>query len=87
LLLWLVLGGVPLPPDDVLQPPGHGLHQVFQGFRRVNFKLGVVPLKACQKKVFISRSMKFGWNMPKIHTDTKKKLEAAVTFRTMILEC
>jgi hypothetical protein len=24
-LLWLVLGGVPLPPD-ILQPPGHVIH-------------------------------------------------------------
>jgi hypothetical protein len=26
LLLWLILGGIPLPTDDVLQPPGHQLH-------------------------------------------------------------
>ncbi len=25
-----VLGKIPLPPDDVLQPPGHQLHQVSQ---------------------------------------------------------
>ncbi len=29
-LLWLVLGGVPLPPDGLLQPPGQGIHQVLQ---------------------------------------------------------
>jgi hypothetical protein len=26
LLLWIVLDGVPLPADDVLKPPRHGLH-------------------------------------------------------------
>ncbi len=52
LLLWLVLGGVPLPTDDVLQPPGHELHQVSQGLSWVNFELGGVPLNTCQKKVF-----------------------------------
>ena len=26
-----VLGGVPLPPDHLLQSPGHALHQVLQG--------------------------------------------------------
>jgi hypothetical protein len=29
-LLWLVLGRIPLPPDDILQPPGQGIHQVLQ---------------------------------------------------------
>jgi hypothetical protein len=29
-LLWLVLGGVSLPPHDIRQPPGHGIHQVHQ---------------------------------------------------------
>jgi hypothetical protein len=82
LILWLVLGGVPLPTDEVLQPPGHELHQVSQGLSWVNFELGGVPLNACHKKVFKLRAMKFGQNMHKIHTDTKKKkLQAAVTLR------
>ncbi len=29
-LIWLVLGWVALPINDVLQPPRHGLHQVPQ---------------------------------------------------------
>jgi hypothetical protein len=29
-LLYLVLGGVPLPPDGILQPTGRGIHQVLQ---------------------------------------------------------
>jgi hypothetical protein len=29
-LLVLVLGGIPLPPEDILQPLGHGIHQVLQ---------------------------------------------------------
>jgi hypothetical protein len=29
-LLWLVLGGLSLPPDAIPQPPGHGIHQVIQ---------------------------------------------------------
>jgi hypothetical protein len=28
--LLLVLGGIPLPPDDILQDPEHGIHQVLQ---------------------------------------------------------
>ncbi len=32
-LLWLVLGGVPVSPDDILQPPGHGINQVLQVYR------------------------------------------------------
>jgi hypothetical protein len=43
LLLWLVLGGVPLPPDDVLQPAGHGLHQVSHGLFLVILELDQVP--------------------------------------------
>jgi hypothetical protein len=81
LLLWLVLGGVPLPTDDFLQPPGHEFHQVYQGLSWVNLELGGVPFNACQKKVFKLRAMKFSQNMHKIHTDTKKKLQSAVTFR------
>jgi hypothetical protein len=26
----LILDGVLLPPGDILQPPGHGIHQVLQ---------------------------------------------------------
>ncbi len=81
LLLWLVLGGVPLPTDDVLQPPGHELHQVSQWLSWANFELGGVPLNACQKKVFKLRAMKFCQNMHKLHTETKKNLQTAVTFR------
>ncbi len=29
-LLGLVIGGIPLPPEDILQPLGHGIHQVLQ---------------------------------------------------------
>jgi hypothetical protein len=32
-LLWLVFGGIPLSPDDILQPPGHGINQVLQVHR------------------------------------------------------
>jgi hypothetical protein len=32
-LLWLILGGVPLSPDDILQPPGYGINQVLQEHR------------------------------------------------------
>jgi hypothetical protein len=32
-LLWLKLGGVPLSPDDILQPPGHIINQVLQVHR------------------------------------------------------
>jgi hypothetical protein len=28
--LLLVFGGIPLPPDDLLKPPRHGIHQVLQ---------------------------------------------------------
>jgi hypothetical protein len=28
--LLLVVGRIPLPPDDILQPPGHGIQQVLQ---------------------------------------------------------
>jgi hypothetical protein len=81
LLLWLVLGGVPLPSDDVLQPPGHELHQVSQGLSWVNFEFGGVPLNNCQKKVFQLRIMKIGQNMHKIHTDTKKKTSGQCEFQ------
>jgi hypothetical protein len=84
LLLWLVLGGVPLPPHDVLQPPGHELHQVSQELYWVNFELGGVPLNACQKKV-----LNLGqWNLVRIciHTDTKKNRKPLVLSGTMILD-
>ncbi len=80
-LLWLVLGGVPLPTNDVLQPPGHELHQVSQRLSWVNFELGGVPLNACQKKVFKLRAMKFGQNMHTIHTDIKKKTAGHCDFQ------
>ena len=39
LVLCLVLGGVAIPADDLLQPPGHGLHQGPQ-VRAVAYPLG-----------------------------------------------
>jgi hypothetical protein len=31
---WLVLSGAQLSPDDILQPPGHGINQVLQVYRQ-----------------------------------------------------